>query len=107
MISYSPEAYTEGGARWFTSTVYQAITQIYNSSMSIKNFHDFYFGLDRKARLDYVGRVGTTEGYMERVAGGFVLPSLRMAVRLARASRGKTSVEAIVKTYEAKNGAIA
>lgn len=75
--------------------------------MTYSNFHDFYFSMNGKVRTAYIKRVGTSEGYLERVAGGFALPSLRMAVKLVRHSRGATSVEAIVKTYEAKHGALA
>ncbi len=72
----------------------------------MKNFHDFYFGLTGAERQSFVRRVGTSIGYAERVAGGFVLPSLVMAVRMARQSRGGTSVDGIVKTFEKKRGRI-
>lgn len=70
----------------------------------MKTFHDFFFGLPPKAREAYVVKAGTTVGYVERVAGGFRLPSLKMAHRLVLASGGKTSLAAIIRTYEAKHG---
>lgn len=82
--------------------VYISASQIYNFGM--KNFHDFYFGMTGPEREAYVKRVGTSIGYTERIAGGFALPSLRSAVKFARHSKGKTSLDGIVKTYESKNG---
>ena len=73
----------------------------------MKNFHDYYFSLSALSREKLAERAGTSIGYLERVAGGFALPSLRFAVILSRASLGKTSIDAIVRTYEAKNGKIA
>lgn len=72
-----------------------------------KTFHDFYFGMTQAQRAQYVERVGTNIAYAEMVAGGFKLPSLPMALRFARRSGGKTSVDAIVKTYEARHGPVA
>lgn len=71
------------------------------------NFHDYYFSLSSAERDKLAGRAGTSIGYLERLAGGFALPSLRFAVTLSRASKGKASVDAVVKTYEARNGKIA
>lgn len=73
----------------------------------MKDFHDFYFSLSPVARQKLADRAGTSIGYLERVAGGFALPSLRFAVVLSKASLGKTSVDAIVRTYERKNGKLA
>jgi hypothetical protein len=87
-----------------TAAVYMTTMQIYNFSMT--NFHDFYYGMEPAEREKYAARVGTTVGYLERVAGGFALPSLPMALRLVRRSKGGTSVDAIVRCYEAKSGAI-
>lgn len=70
----------------------------------MKNFHDFYFGMPVKARDDYVARVGTTIAYAERMAGGFRLPSLRMAKRLIDESKGEISFHSLIATWEAKNG---
>lgn len=70
----------------------------------MKNFHDFFFGMSTRQRAAYSERIGTSIHYLERIAGGFALPSLRMAKQLVSASRGKTSYEAIVRTYEAKHG---
>lgn len=72
----------------------------------MQNFHDFYFGLSNAERVAYVKRVGTSIGYAERVAGGFALPSLVMALRLVRKAKGAIDIESIVKTYEAKNGRV-
>lgn len=70
------------------------------------NFHDFFFGMTTQERVVYAGRIGTSVHYLERIAGGFCLPSLRMAKRLVKASQGKTGYEAIIKTWEAKNGPV-
>ena len=72
----------------------------------MNNFHDFFFGMSTQQRDTYATRIGTSIHYLERIAGGFCLPSLRMARRLVKASRGKTSYEAIIKTWEAKHGPI-
>ena len=88
-----------------TSFVYKSTVQLYNFGMS--DFHDFYFGMSADEREAYVKRAGTSIGYVERVAGGFALPSLRMAVRLVRAARKKIGVESIVRTYEERSGSLA
>ncbi len=75
---------------------------LYNFGMS--DFHDFYYGMSPGEREQYVKRAGTSIGYVERVAGGFALPSLRMAVKLVRAAKKKIGVEAIVKTFEERSG---
>lgn len=82
-----------------------ATSQLYNFGMN--DFHDFYFGMSAKERDEYVKRAGTSIGYVERVAGGFALPSLRMAVRLVRAAKKKIGVESIVRTYEERSGSLA
>lgn len=71
------------------------------------NFHDFYFGMSAAERQDWVTRVGTSIGYAERVAGGFKLPSLPMALRMTRASNHMIDVDSIVQTYEQRHGPIA
>jgi len=70
----------------------------------MKNFHDFYFGLPSHARETYCKRVGTSVQYAERLAGGFRLPSLRMAKRLVDASDGEISFHSLIATWEAKHG---
>lgn len=75
--------------------------------LGMRNFHDFYFGLSQRQRDDYLTKVGTTVGYAERVAGGFVLPSLRMCLRFHRAAPAKVTIQSIVSTFEAKNGKLA
>ena len=69
-----------------------------------KNFHDFYFGMSIPARKAWVQRVGTSIGYAERLAGGFKVPSLPMAVRMVRASGGAIDLNGIVETCEARSG---
>ena len=73
----------------------------------MKDFHDYYFSLSPVSRQKLAERARTSIGYLERVAGGFALPSLRFAVVLSKASLGKTSVDAIVRTYERKHGKLA
>lgn len=73
----------------------------------MKNFHDFYFGMPVKARDSYVERVGTTIAYAERIAGGFRLPSLKMAKRLIDAANGEISFHSLIATWEAKHGPLA
>lgn len=68
------------------------------------SFHGYYFGLSVERRAAYAKTVGTTVNYLERVAGGFRLPSLKMAHRLVRESKGDTSYAAIVQAFEAKHG---
>lgn len=70
----------------------------------MKNFHDFFFGLPVAARDDYALRVGTTIAYLERIAGGFCLPSFRMTKRLVDAARGDISFHSVIETWEAKHG---
>lgn len=70
----------------------------------MKNFHDYYFGLNREQRDQFVADANTTIGYAERVASGYRLPSVPMCYRLIKASKNKTSVQAIVETYESRNG---
>lgn len=70
----------------------------------MKNFHDFYFGLPVSARDAYCAKAGTTVSYAERIAGGFRLPSLRMAKRLIEAAQGEISFHSLIATWEAKHG---
>lgn len=71
-----------------------------------KDFHDFYFGLPTQKRSELAAAAETTIGYLERVAGGFRLPSIPMCAKIIRASKGKTSIPAIIKTYEKRNGPV-
>ena len=70
----------------------------------MKNFHDYYFGMPVRDRAAYVAAVGTTVAYAERLAGGFRLPSLRMAKRLINAAKGEISFHSLIETWEAKHG---
>lgn len=70
----------------------------------MKNFHDYYFGLPVRERDGYCQRAGTTVKYAERLAGGWRLPSLRMAKHLIDASRGEISFHSLIATYESRNG---
>jgi hypothetical protein len=45
--------------------------------------------------------VQTSPGYLEKLAGGFSTPSLRMAARMVRAD-SRVSYDAIVRTSESK-----
>ena len=74
--------------------------------VDMKDFHDFYFGLPPDKREKYVEAAGTTIGYAERVAGGFRLPTIPTAMRFVRASNGRTSLKAIIQTYEKRNGPV-
>lgn len=68
-------------------------------------FHDYWFALTGDKREKLAAKVGSSVGYLEKVAGGFQLPSMHMATRLVRSARGLT-YDAIVRTYEAKAGTI-
>ena len=70
----------------------------------MKNFHDFYFGLPVSKRDAYCERAGTTYKYAERLAGGWRLPSLRMAKRLIEAADGKQDFHSLIATWEKRNG---
>jgi hypothetical protein len=72
----------------------------------MRNFHDYYFGLSGEQRQRFVEAAGTTIGYAERVAGGFRLPSIPTAMAFVRASKGRTSLKAIINTYESRNGPV-
>jgi len=64
-------------------------------------FHDFWFGLKVADRATYAQQVKTSPGYLEKLAGGFSTPSLRMAARMVRAD-SRVSYDAIVRTSESK-----
>lgn len=68
-------------------------------------FHDYWFGMPSDKRAKLADKIGTSVGYLEKVAGGFQLPSMHMATRMVRAARG-LSYDAIVRTYEHKSGPI-
>lgn len=70
-----------------------------------KDFHDFYFGLSNQQRERLAESAETTIGYLERVAGGFRLPTIPTAMKIVRAAKNRTSLNAIIRTYEKRNGA--
>lgn len=70
------------------------------------DFHKLWFGESPAWRMSFAAGVGTSQGYLERVAGGFALPSTRMLVRLNRADK-RVTLAAILPRYEEKSGAIA
>lgn len=72
----------------------------------LQNFHDYFFGLPMKDRELYCKKVNATMSYIERVAGGFRLPSFSMASLLVAASKGKVSYESIIETWENRHGKI-
>lgn len=51
---------------------------------------DVWKTLDRQRRERFLARVGTTEGYVEKLCGGHCNPSLEMAARLIEADRRLT-----------------
>lgn len=70
----------------------------------MKTFHDFYYSMPVKEREGFCQKVGTTVNYAERLAGGWRLPSLRMAKRLIEAARGELSFHSLIATWEQRNG---
>ena len=72
----------------------------------MKNFHDYYFGLDSAQRSELAKKAGTSIHYLERIAGAFALPSFRMAKKLVDASGKKISFESLIATWEKKHGAL-
>jgi hypothetical protein len=70
-----------------------------------KDFHDYYFSLPLPQRDAVAAKAQTTIGYLERVAGGFRLPTIPTAMKIVRATGNKTSLRAIIRTYEKRNGA--
>ena len=70
-----------------------------------KDFHDYYFGLSNQQREALAESASTTIGYLERVAGGFRLPTIPTAMRIVRAAKNRTSLNAIIRTYEKRHGA--
>ena len=69
-----------------------------------KDFHDYYFSLSIPRREVLAAKAQTTIGYLERVAGGFRLPSIPTCMKIIRASGNRTSLKAIIKTWEKRNG---
>lgn len=67
---------------------------------SVTSFHDFWFGLSAKARTTYAQKVGTSEGYMEKVASGNAAPSLGMLARMVEADR-RVKFEGVLATWRA------
>lgn len=54
------------------------------------SFHDFWLKLDGHGRQAYAQKVGTTAGYLEKVAYGGAAPSLDMLYRMTQADRRVT-----------------
>ncbi len=73
----------------------------------IKNFHDYYFGLNSAQRDAFVEKSNTTIGYAERVAGGFALPSFTKMRHFIKASGNKVNFNSFVQTYEKRHGPLA
>ncbi len=72
--------------------------------MQVSNFHDYWFSMTSEPRSPMPRRVRTSVPYLEKLAGGFQLPSLHMATRMVRAENGRLSYAAIVATFEGKRG---
>lgn len=62
------------------------------------HFHDFLFLLAPKERAAYASKVGTTVGYLEKVAFGGAAPSLGMLHRMMQADR-RVTFDGIYKTW--------
>lgn len=72
------------------------------------SFHDHWFGLPMAERDAVAARAKTTCAYMEKLAGGFALPSLRMATRITRAAaHPDIDPGSFVIDYERRYGPIA
>lgn len=62
------------------------------------DFHDFFFSLSAKDRAAYADKVGTTVGYLEKVAFGGAAPSLSMLQRMMSADR-RVTFDGIYNTW--------
>ena len=56
--------------------------------MTIK---DFYTGLSAKEKADLAKRLGTVVPYLSQIAHGHARPGAKLAVRIARASKGRVT----------------
>lgn len=64
-------------------------------------FHDFFYALSPKSRLAYAEKVGTTVGYLEKVAFGVSAPSLGMLYRMVKADK-RVTLEGVHATWSAR-----
>ena len=71
---------------------------------AMKNFHDYYFGIPTSKRAAFAARCGTAETYLERLAGGFRKPSIRLARKIIAASNNRINYESFVEVWEKRNG---
>ena len=65
------------------------------------SFHDFFYSLPVKDRSSYASAVGTTVGYLEKVAFGVSAPSLGMLHRMMRAD-SRVTFDGIYQTWAAR-----
>lgn len=64
-------------------------------------FHDFFYSLPVKGREAYAAKVGTSVGYLEKVAFGVSAPSLGMLYRMVKADR-RVTLEGVHATWAAR-----
>lgn len=69
--------------------------------MSSDGFHGFFYGLSVGERKLYAQRVGTTVGYLEKVAFGDAAPSLGMLYRIHKAD-SRVTLEAVYATWHGR-----
>lgn len=70
-------------------------------------FHSYWLGLSREQREELAKRARTTVGYLEKLAGGFGLPSLTKAAQIVRSTPGlgveaPLPIECFLPRYEAR-----
>ena len=73
--------------------------------MAKKDFHSIWFGASPDWRQRFADSAGTSQGYLERVAGGFALPSTRMLIKLGRIDQ-RVTLAAILPRFEEKTGPV-
>lgn len=64
-------------------------------------FHDFFYSLPVKGREVYAAKVGTSVGYLEKVAFGVSAPSLGMLHRMVTADR-RVTLDGVHATWSAR-----
>jgi hypothetical protein len=63
------------------------------------DFREAWLGMDKRRRLDLVERLGTSYKYLQKLAGGFGTPSLRMAQAIKR-ELPKTDLDGFARARE-------
>ncbi|MFN7882269.1 MAG: hypothetical protein ACK5PF_04560 [bacterium] len=64
-------------------------------------FHDFFYSLSVKSRAAYAAKVGTSVGYLEKVAFGVSAPSLGMLHRMVKADK-RVTLDGVHETWAAR-----